>query len=207
MPLKAQWLSGKLEDNFLLSISFAVSDCDRYCSQLQVVQVFYGNHHQQPFPAQVQTHNFNVGAKIFEGLVDRSPTSPAVVVHHQEPGHRTKPYYYGMRELRKNASGCHITIFDQPHAVLAYRDAYLETAIVCVDYMHSGSDRILKVLRWGWIGHPAQPANKTFWPSPRALAPAVGNQPEQGEVPSPEFREIVRHFYPDHRFTVRRGAH
>ena len=207
MTLRATWLSGRLEPaNYLLSISFAVADCDKRCSQLQVVQVFYGSGRQQVFPPGVRVHAFDVGTGPFEGFVDRSPSSPAVVMHDQAPGHKTKPYYYGPRELRRNASGCHITVYDQPLAVQLYRDAYFETAIVCVDLDHTGADRILKILRWGWSGNPGQPASKSFWPSAGAQAPPADRQPVQAEAPGREFRNVLRYFYPDYEFTVRRGA-
>ena len=196
-------MSGKLEPNYLLAVSYAVDRCESNCLGLQVVQVFYGRGRNVPYPPQIKPHTITVNNVASGGFVDRGSMSPAVMVHGQEVGHATKPYFYGLSELLKNASGCHISIYDQPMAVIAYQEAYLETAVVCIDYRHKGWDRVLKVLRWGWQANPLNNLNRVFWSSPRDVMLPPNGQPVEATVPSPEFRKIVGHFYPQYRYRAR----
>lgn len=128
----------------------------------------------------------------FRYFVDRGRWSPAYRGNGWPCGHPDRPYFYPPRSMRTEPTEKSITYFDSPAEVDRTTEAYFEAALVEIG-LNGGADRVLKVLKYGWIDGGNRRCvesgdGSTFRTDPVVDGPLSG-----------EFRSAVLLDYPDFR--------
>lgn len=82
--------------------------------------------------------------------------------HNGKPVWDDKPYYLSELVIQEeikygkykwDGSNGTVWTMDEPTAVFANYSIIFETAIIAIDYMGSGQDKVLGVFRWGWVDY------------------------------------------------------
>ena len=128
----------------------------------------------------------------FKYFVDRGRWSPAYKGNAWPCGHPDRPYFYPPRSMRTELTDKSITYFDSPAEVDRTTEAYFEAALVEIG-LGGADDRVLKVLKYGWIDGGKKRCiesgdGSTFRTDPVAGRPLSG-----------EFRSALSLDYPDYR--------
>lgn len=147
-----------------LDATFTVTNTP--CETLQIIQVFWGTPHNalgKEIP--IGKYTFTKGKKEYDSFVDGGKNSPHVTLDGKPPSDPDKPYYLTPSEHFENVNynfsddSRTIEVYDTPGAVVHYDEAYFETAIVAVNYNETGTDKILKVFKWGWEDEGEDPVH------------------------------------------------
>jgi hypothetical protein len=130
----------------------------------------------------------------FMYFVDRGRCSPAYKANGWPCGHPDRPYFYPPRSMRTELTDKSITYFDSPADVDLTREAYFEAVLVEIG-LNGTADRVLKVLKYGWVDGGKQ----------RCVESGAGTtfrtDPVIGRPLSNEFRRALSLDYPDFRLT------
>lgn len=128
----------------------------------------------------------------FRYFIDRGRWSPAHKGNGWPCGHPDRPYFYPPRSIRTELTENSITYFDSPADVDRTREAYFEAALVEIG-LNGAEDRVLKVLKYGWIDGGKQRCVESGEGTTFRTDPVVG-RPLSGE-----FRRALSLDYPDFR--------
>jgi Domain of unknown function (DUF4157) len=175
------------------------SPCSACNDGLEVIQVFWGT--QRTDGVQVGTYQtvFPPLAATFDSFVDGGRHSPGGAVYSGN-----HPYYIGRPDLPKSygynpgmggagsVSGCTARPADTPGAVALHKEAYFETAFVCLDHGGSGKDTVMNAIQWGFTD---------FGTVKKAHPRTFASGPTNNSSPSSEFEKTLKADYPSYSHT------
>jgi hypothetical protein len=129
-------------------------------------------------------------------FVDNARRSPAYLANGWPPGHPSRPYYYRPSQLSDDLDDGILHYFDSPKDVELSTECYFEVALVEIGAHVWDADRVLKVVKFGWIAEGGVNAARR--------CPEPGAQPEYRDYrtaagASDRFFEVVKLDYPRYR--------
>ncbi len=186
------WGSAGGLSGLTLDVTFSVSDTPATSLQaIQTVMCTGG-------PRRVGTYSWKMGTQTWDAFVDGGKYSPYVTIQGNPPAHPTKPYYLTAAEVASqvkfaNKAGT-IQIKDNPGAAALWDEVHFETAIIAVDGRGADKDKTLNAFKWGWTGKGTKPdIGKGTTIAGKSSGISV-----IGRSVTPEFRNIVKHDYPNY---------
>src|SRR5207302_6010596 len=157
---------------------------------LEGVQVFGGTRRTDGVQVGTFTTVFPPLAAVYDSFVDGGRNSPGGAVYSGD-----HPYYIGRPDLPARygyvggqgsagtVAGCVANPVDVPAAATLHDQAFFETAIVCLNYKGSGSDKLLESFKWGFVDRGA-----TYKPNPRT---GQTSGLDKYSAPTSEFKETL----------------
>jgi hypothetical protein len=195
----AATISGGIS-GIVMDVKVTYADCTDCKDGLEAIQVFWGTRRTDSVQVGKHTTVFPPLATTYDTFVDGGKNSPGGAVysgdHPYYMGRADLPAKYGYIPAQKSAgtfSGCTINVKDAPGAVSLHDQAYFETAIVCLNFDGTGTDKVQDAFKWGFTGKGAS-----------YLSSPVGGKAsglETSTTPSAKFEETLKADYPGYTHT------
>jgi hypothetical protein len=134
----------------------------------------------------------------YDSFVDGGLNSPGGATysgnHPYYIGRSSLPASYGYNPAMGSAgsvSGCTVNPTDTPTAAGAWKEAYFETVMVCLNYQSKGKDKLMDSVRWGFTD---------FGKVHRAGPTDASTTAQVASAPTSDFKATLAADYPSYSF-------